>query len=442
LQIFSISFSQLQNKAFFSDTNCHCFDDVNNQYVKALTTQLGSPMKNSIFALFAPLLASTAYAAPLKDIEAGVDLSLVYVDSAPNMRGKDKSPSFTQETDDPRENRSLGLRHMKLSLSANTPHSSGVFLQFRPDAELRTREPTEFDSRAGSAYRPAPSLELLNTYYIRHSQGDDARYEIGVFGSSDIEVNAYEPIHQFGLETILPQNFAAARASFIIRRDKSSVDPSKGVYLDFSILQGREDRGETYGYVDSSFDGAPTGQDPYVGASASVSFVDKDSFGKLALLAGTIETRIEPGRVSEIFSELAYAHETRLILPVQIGLESKISVERWRNTEAQFADLTQSSLFASSTIELRSENWLALGGHYGKSQRHSAADSSEVEVYSGWALDIGYIHALSPNSKVSAAFTTEKRSKTADGETTGGFESASLNRSQIHRVGLELRYLL
>lgn len=394
----------------------------------------------SISILF---LCGDSFAASIKDIETKIDLSLVYSDSAPSIRKKGKTPSFTQEQEPSPENRSLGLGKVKVDVSASVPNSSGVFLQLRPDAELRAREDgKDLDTRAGSVYRSAPPIELLNSYYISHNRGEDSRYLVGVFENIDIDMNSYRPMNQFGLEAILPQSFAAIKTSFTLSKDRSQKESSKGLYLDLMLLQGREDRGESLSYNDSSFDEGPGGQDPYVGAASSVLFADDEGVGKVALLGGTLESKIELGRVSEIFGQFAYSKQANFFVPSNFSLELKTSIERWRNTSTRYRDLTQSSLFASSTLEFLPENWFALGLHRGKSQRHNDNDASKINEFSGWALDIGYIVALSKNSKVTASYTTEKRTKLAEGKTTGGFESAMINRSEIHRVGLELRYLL
>lgn len=343
--------------------------------------------------------------------------------------------------------RTLGLRHFKVRGSVeNLPHSALQFV-LRPDAltDRERGEPIrEFDGRAGEGYRAKPTVTFLDTYSFEFNLYPGARIGLGVYDELGSQQGSYDSPLEFGLTALFPQKFTAA-----VLKINASPDPLPTAQ-DFNpthhykvwIYQGRDDRGESYIYQDSSYDYGPSAQDPYTGMAFDWQ-VDLDQTSAVFGVIGYGDTKVTGGRVNELFAQLAYSKKISLFdLPTHMATEYRISRERFHVTQSGRETLNQQSLFVTQKIDWRPQQSFGLGVHLGTSERQ-LPDQARKEKLQGWQFDLGYIYQVNEQFYWQSFIAYENRSnETADNHdgfvTIDGLDSTSY----LMRFALELRYQL
>ncbi|MBF0442087.1 MAG: hypothetical protein HQK54_09295 [Oligoflexales bacterium] len=346
--------------------------------------------------------------------------------------------------------RTMGIRYLKLLVDVEKVRSSALHLVFRPDIYTerytdKTAQPKEFDSRSGMAYRPKPTVNLIDSYYITVHQGDTFDFDYGVFEQLAPTRSSYPQVLEFGLVTELPEKFLGLRISTKLLKDDNSsptISRKRGAVYSVIAYEGRNDRGELFEYNIDKQDTGTVAKDPYIGMALQATFYPSE-ITDYGLTFGTGDTKLEFGRKNELFGDLfAITHFKLFKKLCKLTLDSRISKERWSSDVQRYRELIQQSHSLTLAQQMGEKDWLAIGFHYGISERHVENDTTNIEEVSGWQADLGYLRNIALNTSFTFFTTQEQRKSYINKRKVGAFKFEDKTEFNLMRFGLELRYYL
>ncbi|MFW7381839.1 MAG: hypothetical protein ACOH5I_23740 [Oligoflexus sp.] len=376
------------------------------------------------------------------------ELSLVLFDALdPNALSQ--TINQTANSSNGSSSRVLGLRRSVINLSWKHLGISELHLSLRPDAMIQRQNPPanvqrEIDTRAGDTYRPAPSLQLLDTYELAIVPGDDFRLGLGVFDNFQALESAYESSLEFGLEARLPQKFAAYFVNWTLKPVDvprlAGPGLSQSYRFTFWGFEGREDRREQIGSRRLTDDAGPVGQDPYLGGAVSFEAYPVENW-QYSIVGGYSDSKVEFGRVSELFAGVAIAWQGDVLKSFsKIHWQSQWARERWRVSQARLAGLQQLSHSLTSRHHLQ-QNWhLLLGFQLGSSEQHATHDPGERAVSTGHKYDLGVEYLQGNFLSYQFLIATEVRARIENGVKDGAFMIDGEAQRRLNRFGLAVSY--
>ena len=346
--------------------------------------------------------------------------------------------------------RTLGLKQLRMDLSWVEMDRTILEVTLRPDAELKRYQDSnevakEYDTRSGQVYKQTSAIHLLDSYRLSILQGNSLVFTFGVLDELTPYYTSYPTPLTFGLMTMLPQKCSAIK---ILLKERDVAEPTaqpktpSTLVGSISIFEGDRDRGELITYQDRTYDRATSDQDPYRGIAVSTAVIP-DSSNEYGVFAGFHDTRTTNGKENETFYQVFASTIIRTQnKPLKISLDTRYSRTSWDNTDTRVRTLEQLSASLTGSYKLLTNQWLALGGHVGKSDQHISTDRAKSEQYRGWQIDLGVIKALSNTTNVSLFVNQENRKNYSGNTTKGGFKNKSKTISSLKRVALELSYAI
>ena len=438
---------------------------------------VSAPDKKMTFSRFATILIRSLLASSLllpfgllstnaeaKDVsEPGfsynVNLDLSYIDllrrpdtsgvSLPGAIVSDRKTLPLADTSSSPQ-RSLGLKQMRIDLAWEEPEKTILELTLRPDAELRRyqdlgEEAKEYDSRAGQVYRSAPAIHLLDAYRLNILQGKNLSFIFGVLDEITPYYTSYPTPLTFGLLTMLPQKCSAIKILLKKREGLApTIEPATASTLigTITVFEGDRDRSELIAPQEKTYDRATSSLDPYRGIAISIANIP-DASSEYGVLAGYVDSLAPDGKESENFFQMFASTIIRAQnKPLKISLDARYNRSSWDKTARNIKTLEQVSSSLTFSYKLLSDQWIALGGHVGKSDQHLPTDLTKAEHFQGWQIDLGVIKAISPTTNILFFVNQEDRKDFDGATTTGGFKNDSGNQSSLRRFALEFAYTI
>ena len=390
-----------------------------------------------------------------------MNLDLSYIDllrrpdtSGGSLPGVISSPLHPSALADPSTTqpitpqRTLGLKEMRMDLSWTEIDKTILELTLRPDAELKRyqdpgEDPKDYDTRAGQVYKSAPAIHLLDSYRLNILQGQSLVFTFGVLDELSPYYTSYPTPLTFGLLTILPQKCSAVK---ILLKKSQTIEPTAqpktpGTIIgSITVFEGDRDRGELIYPQSQTYDRASSGFDPYRGIALSIAFIP-DSSNEFGLFGGYSDSLDTNSKESENFYQLFASTIIRAQnKPLKISLDARYSRSSWDKTTLNVRTLEQLSASLTASYKLLSDQWVAIGGHIGKSDQHLAADASQADQFRGWQIDLGIIKAVSKTTNISLFVNQEDRKDYNGNLTTGGFKNDSGTQASLKRLALEFAY--
>lgn len=407
----------------------------------------GTVCLSMLIATSVPVYAQTPASAAV-DLNYRVDAALIYLvplgrpDAAViNM----PAPSVVKTP------RTIGLKKLRLEAAWLSASGAELGLTLRPDAmNLPTTESgkhREVDTRSGTPYRAEATVRLLDAYHLTAAVGAGLTASVGVFPDLAPARASYLPTADFGLAVRFPQKFSALK----LRWQRQSAAPDlavdampANVTTDVFVLQGNEDRVETYDRGKDLFDEAPVAADPYQGGGIYVGYTPSRR-GELGLLAGVCDGAEIGGRRSEVFGQLIGS----LTYPVltrqgKLTLDMRYANEKWRGDGVDFKPRDQQSVSLTNAAGVTRNSFWLLGAHWGNSERMLTPSSDVLATQTGYQVETGWLTELNDGMSMQFLATHERREQDDEnGGSAPGFSNAAGDeRKTLRRFGLELSYAL
>lgn len=419
------------------------------------------------------------------------DASLTYLDAfSPKVFNRDsamrtQAGSGLQAVASPSEmTRTLGLRRFRTEVAWDGARDLQMHAVFRPDAvnRMQTDQVTgvvrEFDDRAGDQNMPPmPQVKLLDAYDFEFRRGPNLCAALGVWQSMGIEQVAYPQVFGFGLAPLLPAKFMGTRV--LVRAGGELTNRDSGVHgrdalaqsleqvrvkqgasagiltTELYIFQGREERGESWGYKASAGDRAPVSGSASPGAAVATRWRLASSGGgawaggEIALLGGMTESIDDVGHHSQVFGQAGLGAQGQVgFVSYKGALDLRYVHDGWRRVPEPVSDLRQMSVRATAALSVYEPWWILAGGGWGKNQRwQSEALKSSASPLDGREIEGGV--AISLNGALSFEFlvASEWRDfQMTDGSLVGAFTDGELSNAAaprqrvVKRMGVELNY--
>jgi hypothetical protein len=395
-------------------------------------------------------LASTSSLADANDQQFlyQVETELMYSDKLinPTSTIQPKSLALPMKQD---SKRAFGLTEAKARLSWIHNNKTQLSLLLRPDSHTYTDasgQQVEFDSRTGQTFRQPSSLRFLDAYTLSVDAGDSFNFEVGVHESMSPVFMAYEPILEFGLNVRMVRKYSGMKILWKIDHDgfpKSQPEDLLGKRFYLHLFQASDDRNESYEQTNSTFDTAPTSQDPHMGLGFGYDWKADSDLSINSLIAYRRNKNQADQTTMDLFGRLAWeyrftAFATRSLIANDIRF-NRVSFAL-PNVNAKTLNQISTSLTLTSWIKA---NVAAYGGlHYGQSEHHVETDLSKASLYKGWQLDTGVKRIVNDVLVGHFVFAYESRERETAALTTGGFAGSKEPKKTIARFAIMLKYLL
>ncbi len=400
--------------------------------------------RSTLQMLLLATLMSPAYA----DLRVGFssEIGMSYLDRLKNPM----SPSLLGLTilaDQPamKAERTIGLTRLALGLKLTSDDKTWMSVRLRPDSALRTdperNSATQWDSRSGLQRVEARKIELVDEYSIGAKLGS-ARFEMGAFAS-------VEPINRpdlldFGLRTVGPQNFFAARCEWAFGHQPRSpglADATNGSEVTISVFQGPGEQNDQFSSESRSGDLGPSTTNPYPGFSLGYSFKPSNTSTKWTFLTANY-TRIEQSeKYSDFFFKLGLKSNISF-MDRNIGMDllARTNIERGFGG-VQNEDLMQADFSWNTSVEISPERYVEVQFDYGRGQIPLTSEPSQIVQSSGYQFQLG-IKAEVLNSVYASAFLGhEYRINQLSGGKTGGFGSSENPYKSSDRFLIAINYM-
>jgi len=335
--------------------------------------------------------------------------------------------------------RTLGLTKARAELEWSTDPSASLSLVLRPDATLLPRkegEPKarEFDSRAGVVRQPRSTVDFLDAWKIEFKPGVHLSFGLGVWEELLHAQDARPQLMGFGGTLSGPEKFSGARMHWF--RDSS---------LAFSawILQGREDRGMTWGASDESWDIGPQSEDPWLGSALALDWSPVEA-SRLGAVAAHLSEQLVAGKVRSTWLQI-FAHRNFERLSVftrpAFALDARWSRDDLETEVGGKLPLSHWNVGLSTRLGVVADWSISMGLHQGVGEDMNEADWTRSLKTEGSQYDFGLIWQFAPSLSASGMVAHEvRRAETPDGKMVGAFGDGDRKTDNIRRVLFEIRY--
>ena len=344
--------------------------------------------------------------------------------------------------------RTYGLEQMFLDVDVE--HSNGVRFEtsLRPDALVarqgNVENPTEYDTRAGRVYVPMSDLKFLNTYKLAFAPNKNFEVAIGVEFDFAKNQRAYEPMLEFGLNTLFPQKYSFVSIEWVYQKDYNIYPDGKNISkggVKLSLINSKDDRHEILAPNESTDDTSNASTNDYFGVgfngilpvrsnidlSANVGFVGSDNASLDA-------------SQSQIFFSLSALYRYSLAgIKSAVGYEFRFNKDSFSQTEKDIPDLVQYSQSITNVHKVRKKLDILWGIHQGGSDNLDSSFESRVK-YLGLQVDFGLRQKVRPNFTMNYWFDYEQRALDSEGSKKGGFTIDGSDHKYLLRYAISAHY--
>ncbi len=382
--------------------------------------------------------SSLASVVPYKyDIEAGSNF--IYYNSNYNAFSNEPSNGYY---------RTYGLEEIYIDTKIDNTNGLKFEASFRPDAlierQVDQENPTEYDTRAGVVYVSMSELKFLNTYELSFAPNDNFEAFIGVFYDFAKNEMAYEPILEFGLNTIFPQKYSAVGISWTYQSDFNQYANGKqlskgGVRL--SLMNSKDDRHETLASNNQTADTSNASLDDYLGVGIN-GFMPFNSELDLFANFGFVTSKNESLQAtqSQLFFSLSALYRYQVLgVRSLVAYEFRFDKDSFSNTETNIPDLYQYSQSLTNVHTINKKIDLLWGIHQGASDNLNTAKDARVS-YSGVQVDLSIRQKVRQNFFMNYWVDYEYRIQDNGNETLGGFTVDESDHKYLLRYAIQASY--